>query len=103
MSGVASIATDHDLSIGTFGHVGDGNMHPTIVYDQHSEAAARSAFAQIVRLALSLGGTTTGEHGVGELKRELVGEELGSLALGIQRRIKQVFDPLGILNPGKVL
>lgn len=103
VAGVSEIADDHGLVIGTFGHVADGNLHPTIVFDDATEAAARSAFEQIVRLALRLGGTATGEHGVGQLKRELVAEEIGPVVLDVQRRIKEVFDPLGILNPGKVL
>jgi glycolate oxidase len=102
---VPGIAARYDLMIGTFGHAGDGNMHPTIVYrhgDKAEELRARSAFEEIVELALSLGGTVTGEHGVGTLKRDLLPGQIGE-ALDLHRAVKQVFDPSGLLNPGKVL
>jgi glycolate oxidase len=91
--------------IGTFGHAGDGNMHPTIVFDHRDPEAvarARSAFEDIVRAALSLGGTITGEHGVGLLKKPFLPEEIGEAGLEAHRRVKRAVDPLGILNPGKV-
>jgi glycolate oxidase len=80
-------------------------MHPAIVTDRGDRAAApraRAAFDEIMTLALSLGGTITGEHGVGLLKRQALGQELGSVNRELQRQIKSVFDPRGILNPGKV-
>jgi glycolate oxidase len=106
LAGMEKIAADHSVQIVCPGHVGDGNMHPTVVFDPGHEAAARraqAAFAAIMRLALDLGGTITGEHGVGVLKKTWLREELGETSFGLQRRIKEVFDPLGILNPGKVL
>lgn len=106
VANVEAIAQRAGLVVGTFGHVGDGNMHPTIVYDRDDPAqaaAAYQAFRSIVDTALELGGTSTGEHGVGLLKRTLLGAELDPGALRIQRALKSVFDPLGILNPGKVL
>ncbi|HSD81952.1 MAG TPA: FAD-linked oxidase C-terminal domain-containing protein, partial [Solirubrobacteraceae bacterium] len=105
LDGVARIAEEHELVIGTFGHAGDGNMHPTIVYD-HRDAAqvarARSAFAAIVELALGLGGTVTGEHGVGLLKREHLAAELGD-AHDLHHAVKRALDPAGLLNPGKAI
>jgi glycolate oxidase len=91
--------------IGTFGHAGDGNLHPTIVYDRNDPDAlgrARAAFAAIVGLALSLGGTATGEHGVGTLKSPFCDAELGA-ARGLHRAVKRAFDPAGLMNPGKAI
>ena len=106
LEGIQRIAAEHDVLIATFGHAGDGNMHPTIVFDPHDEvlaARARQAFDAIVALAIDLGGTVTGEHGVGLLKRAHLGGEVGAEGLRVQRAIKDALDPAGILNPGKVL
>jgi glycolate oxidase len=103
LEGVERIGERHALTIGTFGHAGDGNMHPTIVYDRRDEdqiARARAAFADIVALALELGGTVTGEHGVGLLKVDVLRDELGG-AHAVHRAIKDALDPTGLLNPGK--
>ena len=105
LSGIEAIAAREELLIGTFGHAGDGNMHPTVVYDPadpDAAARARQAFAAIVELALSLGGTVTGEHGVGVLKQDHLAAELGD-ALDLHHAVKRAFDPAGILNPGKAL
>jgi glycolate oxidase len=102
---VERIASETGLLIGTFGHAGDGNLHPTIVYDRSdpgSVATARHAFAAIVNAALELGGTATGEHGVGLLKREFLEQELGD-TLALHRSIKRALDPESLLNPGKAL
>lgn len=106
IAGVERIAAEQGVLVATFGHAGDGNMHPTVVYDHRDadEAArARAAFDAIVGLALSLGGTVTGEHGVGVLKRAHLATELGPDVLELQRAVKDVFDPAGIMNPGKAL
>jgi glycolate oxidase len=103
---IARIAAHHGLLIGTFGHAGDGNLHPTIVFDDRdpdAAAAARAAFDDVVDAALRLGGTVTGEHGVGLLKRAHLRDELGPVGMRLQRAVKDAFDPRGILNPGKVL
>jgi glycolate oxidase len=103
---VAGIAGRHGLTIGTFGHAGDGNLHPTIVYDRaepDDERRTAAAFDDIVQAALRLGGTVTGEHGVGLLKREHLHEELGPVGMKLQRTIKTALDPRNILNPGKVV
>ncbi|WP_373305106.1 FAD-binding oxidoreductase [Streptomyces bluensis] len=105
LDGVAKIADDVDLTIGVVAHAGDGNTHPTVCFDANDEdesRRARESFDQIMALGLDLGGTITGEHGVGLLKKEWLARELGPVSLEMQRGIKQVFDPLGILNPGKV-
>ncbi|MFA9444495.1 FAD-binding oxidoreductase [Egicoccus sp. AB-alg6-2] len=102
---VGDIASRYGLTIGTFGHAGDGNLHPTIVYDRADPAQverAAAAFDDIVQAALSLGGTVTGEHGVGLLKRDHLVQELGPVGVSLQRSIKAALDPHHILNPGKV-
>jgi glycolate oxidase len=103
---VAAIADRHGVVIGTFGHAGDGNLHPTLVYDATDPAAvasATAAFDDLVAAALELGGTVTGEHGVGLLKRDHLASELDPAAVRLHRAIKTAFDPDGLLNPGKVL
>ncbi len=103
---VEALAIKHQLTIGIFGHAGDGNMHPTIVYDHgdlEGEKRAKIAFSEIVSIAQSLGGTASGEHGIGSIKRALVEDEVSQSVLEIQRGIKRLLDPAGILNPGKKL
>ncbi|PPG79522.1 FAD-binding oxidoreductase [Rathayibacter sp. AY1E5] len=93
------------LSIPTVAHAGDGNLHPNFVLpagDGPVGEGVWDAAAELFRTALALGGTLTGEHGVGLLKRRWLAEELGEDSLALQRGIKAVFDPLGIMNPGKV-
>ncbi|KOG86347.1 FAD-linked oxidase, partial [Streptomyces varsoviensis] len=104
--GIAAIAAKHRLTIGVCAHAGDGNTHPTVCFDPADADEARRAresFDEIMALGLDLGGTITGEHGVGLLKRDWLARELGPVGLEMQRGIKHTFDPLGILNPGKVL
>ncbi|WP_443031978.1 FAD-binding oxidoreductase [Streptomyces sp. CA-210063] len=103
---IRAISVRHDVPVFTVAHAADGNLHPIVVVDPalpELPDAAWEAAGEIFALALRLGGTLTGEHGVGVLKRQWVAEELGSAAHGLQRRIKEVFDPHGILNPGKGL
>jgi glycolate oxidase len=105
LRGVAEIGERFDLVIGTCCHAGDGNTHPVVVFDAddpEQTARARASFDAIMALGLELGGTITGEHGVGLLKRDWLARELGPLGLELQRRVKAAFDPLGLLNPGKV-
>ncbi|WP_354641439.1 FAD-binding oxidoreductase [Kitasatospora camelliae] len=106
LTGVAAIAERQRLTIGMVAHAGDGNTHPVVIFDAgdaEETARARGSFDEIMALGLELGGTVTGEHGVGLLKREWLARELGPVGLELQRQIKAVFDPLGILNPGKTL
>ncbi|MCB9744411.1 MAG: FAD-binding protein, partial [Alphaproteobacteria bacterium] len=100
----AAAAEGRPVTVGTFGHAGDGNLHPTLVYDgqdPEAEAQARAAFQEIIEGALALGGSVTGEHGVGQLKRAALRRALGARELALMQGIKQVFDPAGILNPGR--
>ena len=102
---IASIAVELDVTCATFGHAGDGNLHPTIVFDAGDDDArvrAESAFDRIFVRALELGGTITGEHGVGAAKRPWLERRLGPDQMALLRRIKTAFDPAGILNPGKL-
>ena len=103
--GVETVAERHSVLIPVSGHGGDGNLHPSIVYaydDADSLARAWRAFDEVLRLGLSLGGTITGEHGVGSVKVPWLPLELGAREIERQRQVKAVFDPLGIMNPGKV-
>ncbi|MFI0811342.1 FAD-binding oxidoreductase [Streptomyces echinatus] len=106
LDGIERIAAKYDLTIGVCAHAGDGNTHPTVCFDaQDPEESrrARESFDEIMALGLELGGTITGEHGVGVLKKEWLAREIGPVGVEMQRAVKQVFDPLGILNPGKLL
>lgn len=105
LRGIAEISAKYQVLICCPGHVGDGNMHPTVVFDRDdpgAEARALDAFGAVMSLGLSLGGTITGEHGIGTLKARWLEDELGPIGLDLQRRIKQTFDPQNLLNPGKV-
>ncbi|WP_139984193.1 FAD-binding oxidoreductase [Nocardioides litoris] len=99
---VEAVGADLGLVIGVFGHAGDGNLHPTVVFDQHDPAsrdAAATAFDRITAAALELGGTVTGEHGVGRLKAGWLARELDPVSARLQREVRRVFDPAGLLNP----
>ncbi len=103
VGGVEKIAANHDLMISVIAHAGDGNTHPLIVFDPADaamEQRAQQAFGEIMDLAVSLGGTITGEHGVGRLKRPWLAGQLGPEVMELNRRIKSALDPAGILNPG---
>ncbi|MDA4117791.1 MAG: FAD-binding protein [Thaumarchaeota archaeon] len=105
---VKEVASKYRLRIPVNGHAGDGNVHPVILYDKgdgKSEAAALGAFEEICRYGISIGGSITGEHGVGSQKAKLLREQLlahdGEEALRLMKEIKSIFDPHGIMNPGK--
>jgi glycolate oxidase len=99
-------ASRHDVFISTVAHAGDGNLHPSFVFDRGlAEVPAKvwAAADEIFTAALELGGTLTGEHGVGVIKRRWLSDELGEESMAVHRSIKDALDPLGIMNPGKVL
>ncbi|MFJ8816510.1 FAD-binding oxidoreductase [Amycolatopsis thermoflava] len=99
--GVARIAAAHDVRIHTFAHAGDGNLHPIVSYDGPLTSEVHHAGDDLFSLALDLGGTVTGEHGIGLLKRNWLAREVGPDVLDVHTAIKTALDPRGILNPGK--
>jgi glycolate oxidase len=103
---IERVAAAHDVRCGTFGHAGDGNLHPTFVWtrgDEAEEARVEAACQELYRAALALGGTVTGEHGIGAARRGLLELQRGEAAVAVMGAIKSALDPMGILNPGKVL
>lgn len=105
VSRVRQIAQKENLLIGTFGHAGDGNLHPTILLDERDPdevARMHRGFEAIVEAALDLGGTLTGEHGVGLLKRDFLERYFPTAAVDMMRNFRRSMDPRGILNPGKL-
>lgn len=102
---IQQIAKKYDLLICTFGHAGDGNLHPTCLTDVRDEEEmirVEAAFAEIFEHAIKLGGTITGEHGVGEMKAPYLEWKLGVTGIEVMKNIKQALDPVGIMNPGKI-
>jgi glycolate oxidase len=103
LTGIAAIAARREVEIPVVAHAGDGNTHPIVVYrpgDPAAKTRAAQAFSEVMSLAISLGGTITGEHGVGRLKRAALPEQLGPDVMALTHRIKDALDPQGILNPG---
>jgi len=103
---IKAISTRYGLPIVIFGHAGDGNLHPNILFDRQDPLQwekVEAMASEIFDAALALGGTLSGEHGVGTLKQPYMERALGALSIEIQRRIKQALDPLNVMNPGKVL
>jgi glycolate oxidase len=99
---ITALAAETGLRIVTVGHVGDGNLHPTILFREDQRHLVSATAARIFRDALALGGTISAEHGLGALKRDYAEEEHGPLALELMRQLKRTLDPAGILNPHKV-
>jgi glycolate oxidase len=105
IQGCEDISKEVDLKIAVVGHAGDGNMHPTIVYDATDAdqfARAQKAFDDILAVGLSLGGTVTGEHGIGKIKREWLAKEIGPVGLRVHRDVKRALDPENLFNPGSM-
>lgn len=101
----ADIAADLRLTIGVVGHAGDGNMHPTIVYDAADPDQVRraaDAFGRILDAGRALGGTVTGEHGIGRIKQDFLAREAGPVAIDVHRAIKRALDPQDLFNPGSM-
>jgi len=100
-----AISAKHGLPIVIFGHAGDGNLHPNILFDKRQPeqwGKVEQMVAEVFEASLAVGGTLSGEHGVGLLKRPYMEKALGSVSIDVQRHIKQALDPLNILNPGKI-
>lgn len=105
IAGCERISKEVGLRIAVVGHAGDGNMHPTIVYDPTSAdelARAQRAFDDILAVGLGLGGTVTGEHGVGKIKREWLATEIGPVGMRVHRTLKAALDPGNLFNPGSM-
>ena len=103
---IEAVAKRYDVRIATFGHAGDGNLHPNFVFDRddpRAEEITETARVDLYRDALRLGGTVTGEHGIGTTRRDFLELQRGADAVTVMRSIKHALDPLGILNPGKVV
>jgi glycolate oxidase len=106
LAAIERIGREQGLTIATFGHVGDGNLHPNIIMerdDPDGEAKLGRATDALYRAAIALGGTVTAEHGIGLSRRDYLELQRGAGAVAMMRAIKDALDPLGILNPGKVL
>jgi D-lactate dehydrogenase (cytochrome)/glycolate oxidase len=102
LSGIRAVGEEHGLPVLTFGHLGDGNIHVNIMHDRKNQAeAAHRAMERIIDLTLELGGTVSGEHGVGLMKQPWFDRQVGARERELMRRMKSVFDPRGIMNPGK--
>jgi glycolate oxidase len=102
---VREIAAEYRLEIPLFGHIGDGNLHPNILCDKRDPEEMRrvaGAARAIFEAAVALGGTLSGEHGIGLLKKQFMELDVGTDALRVMRAIKDAIDPLGIMNPGKI-
>ncbi|GAA2017214.1 FAD-binding protein [Nakamurella flavida] len=101
----ARIAAEEGVVVAVVGHAGDGNMHPTLVYDAADPAhvaAAHRAFDRILTAGTELGGTVTGEHGIGRIKQDFLAREIGPVGLSVHRAIKAALDPQGLFNPGSM-
>ncbi|MCJ0825677.1 FAD-binding protein [Luteimonas sp. 50] len=106
VAGVQALAREYALPIVTFGHAGNGNLHVNLLFDPADAGQSRrasAAMARVFALALSLGGTLSGEHGIGLAKRDSMPRAITAPTLDLMRQLKSVFDPDGILNPGKLL
>ncbi len=102
---VAEVAKKHELKIGTFGHMGDGNLHPTFLTDERNKDEMHrihEAFTKIFDEAIRLGGTITGEHGIGLAKKEFLPKFAGGAQMRVMRDLRKALDPKGTLNPGKM-
>jgi glycolate oxidase len=105
LKGIQAIAKKHSIQIATFGHAGDGNLHPQILYDGYDPAqvkAMEAASDELFKLSIELEGTLTGEHGIGISKAAYMTLEHDAVSLEMMRTVKRAFDPNNILNPGKM-
>jgi glycolate oxidase len=103
---ILEIAERHNLQAAVLAHAGDGNLHPFLLCDQRDKeemARVDKAMDEIVDYALSVGGTLTGEHGIGITKSKYLAKQLSETSLKMMKGIKKLFDPQGILNPGSFL
>jgi glycolate oxidase len=102
---IGEVAAKYRLRVGTFGHMGDGNLHPTFLTDERNKDEmhrVEEAFKEIFAEAIRIGGTITGEHGVGVAKKGFLAEFAGNGAMKVMRELRRALDPAGVLNPGKM-
>ena len=103
---IEAIAAKHGIRCATLGHAGDGNLHPNFIFDRddpNADEITEVARAELYRAAIDLGGTVTAEHGIGAARRDYLAMQVGDDVVAVMRSIKDALDPLGILNPGRVL
>ncbi|HEY8990026.1 MAG TPA: FAD-linked oxidase C-terminal domain-containing protein, partial [Candidatus Limnocylindrales bacterium] len=103
---IQAAADRHGVRVATFGHAGDGNLHPNFIFDRDDPRAAElteTVRNEIFRAAIALGGTVTAEHGIGLSRREALVDQVGPDVIDVMRSIKAALDPLGIMNPGRVI
>jgi glycolate oxidase len=103
---IQAAADRHGVRVATFGHAGDGNLHPNFIFDRDDPRAAElteTVRNEIFEAAIALGGTVTAEHGIGLSRREALVEQVGTDVIDVMRSIKAALDPLGIMNPGRVI
>lgn len=106
VAAIKEVSSKHDIPIAIFGHAGDGNLHPNILFDKRDPAQVekmKRAAADIFDISVRLGGTLSGEHGVGNLKLAFVEQDIGPISIDVMAAIKKTMDPKNILNPGKVI
>jgi glycolate oxidase len=106
VAAIKEISDRHHIPIAIFGHAGDGNLHPNILFDKRDAEQVermKKAAADIFDVSLRLGGTLSGEHGVGNLKLPFVEQDIGPISIDVMSKIKKSLDPKDILNPGKVV
>ena len=102
---IEQLTKKYALKVGTFGHAGDGNLHPTVLCDERDADEMKRAHAfydELYEQVLAWGGTVSGEHGIGIAKKGYLAKQIGPGGVAVMKRIKQAFDPEGILNPGKI-
>jgi glycolate dehydrogenase FAD-linked subunit len=105
VKGITDIASKYDVQVGIFGHAGDGNLHPTFLLDMKDKeefARTEKAVAELFQLAIDIDGTISGEHGIGIEKKPFLKDQIGSEGIALLQNIKRTFDPLNLLNPGKM-
>ena len=103
IAALPALGRRHNLSLYAFGHAGDGNIHVNITGDTDCRPRTLTLARELIALVLDLGGTMSGEHGIGLAKRSFIDMELSPRSISVQRSLKAVFDPAGLMNPGKVL
>ena len=106
LASIEAAGARHGVTIANIAHAGDGNLHPLFVVpagDDGARRRAQAAFDDIIAACIELGGTVSGEHGIGLLKRAGLAAQVGPDVLALYRAVKQALDPAGILNPGKIV